>query len=48
MNEDVAKEVSKKVRVLCWVMTAPKNLDKKATAVKKNLGEKVQQSDIFQ
>lgn len=34
-NKSVAKDLKKKVRVLCWIMTSPTNLDKKAIHVKK-------------
>ena len=33
-DDSIAKELAKKVRVLCWVMTSPQNLMKKAAAVK--------------
>ncbi|XP_048760150.2 glycoprotein-N-acetylgalactosamine 3-beta-galactosyltransferase 1-like isoform X2 [Ostrea edulis] len=47
VNEDVAIDVKKKVRVLCWVMTAPKNLDKKATAVKNTWGKRCNKVIFF-
>lgn len=34
-NKSVAKDLEKTVRVLCWIMTSPTNLDKKAIHVKK-------------
>ncbi|XP_071158468.1 glycoprotein-N-acetylgalactosamine 3-beta-galactosyltransferase 1-like [Mytilus galloprovincialis] len=34
-NNSVAKDLEKNIRVLCWVMTGPQNLDKKAIHVKK-------------
>ncbi|KAJ8318826.1 hypothetical protein KUTeg_003917, partial [Tegillarca granosa] len=34
MNDTIARKFYKKVRVLCWIMTGPKNLDTKATAIK--------------
>ncbi|XP_060086206.1 glycoprotein-N-acetylgalactosamine 3-beta-galactosyltransferase 1-like [Ylistrum balloti] len=34
-NDKVAKDLEKKIRVLCWVMTSPQNLDKKAIHVKR-------------
>lgn len=34
-NDILAKKLEKQVRVLCWVMTSPQNLDKKAIHVKK-------------
>ncbi|KAJ8358693.1 hypothetical protein SKAU_G00152180 [Synaphobranchus kaupii] len=33
-NNSMADELYKKVRILCWVMTGPKNLEKKARHVK--------------
>uniref|UniRef100_A0A146LDU9 Glycoprotein-N-acetylgalactosamine 3-beta-galactosyltransferase 1 n=2 Tax=Lygus hesperus TaxID=30085 RepID=A0A146LDU9_LYGHE len=36
----VAQELSDKVRVLCWVMTSPKNHDKKAAHVKATWGKR--------
>ena len=35
-----AKKMSEKVRVLCWVMTAPENHDKKAKHVKATWGKR--------
>ena len=35
-----AKKMSEKVRVLCWVMTAPENHDKKAKHVKATWGRR--------
>ena len=35
-----AKRMSEKVRVLCWVMTAPENHDKKAKHVKATWGKR--------
>lgn len=34
-NNSVAKDLEKQIRVLCWIMTGPQNLDKKAIHVKK-------------
>jgi glycoprotein-N-acetylgalactosamine 3-beta-galactosyltransferase len=34
-NKSVAKDLEKTVRVLCWIMTSPTNLNKKAIHVKK-------------
>ncbi|OWF40668.1 glycoprotein-N-acetylgalactosamine 3-beta-galactosyltransferase 1-like isoform X1 [Mizuhopecten yessoensis] len=34
-NDKVAKDLEKKIRILCWVMTSPQNLDKKAIHVKR-------------
>lgn len=40
-DEDrVARELAQKVRVLCWVMTGPKNHDKKARHVKATWGKR--------
>ena len=36
----MAKELKKKVRVLCWVMTAPANHEKKARHVKHTWGKR--------
>ncbi len=36
----VARELSQKVRVLCWVMTGPKNHEKKAKHVKQTWGKR--------
>ncbi|XP_061182114.1 glycoprotein-N-acetylgalactosamine 3-beta-galactosyltransferase 1-like [Saccostrea echinata] len=47
VNEDAANDLRKKVRVLCWVMTAPKNLDKKATAVKNTWGKRCNKVIFF-
>ena len=35
-----AKEMAEKIRVLCWVMTAPENHDKKAKHVKATWGKR--------
>ena len=40
VNEVIANELSKKVRILCWIMTTPANLDRKATAVKETWGQR--------
>ncbi|XP_076094875.1 glycoprotein-N-acetylgalactosamine 3-beta-galactosyltransferase 1-like isoform X1 [Mytilus galloprovincialis] len=34
-DNSVAKDLEKNIRVLCWIMTGPQNLDKKAIHVKK-------------
>jgi len=34
-DEEVAKQLQNEVRILCWVMTSPDNLDKKAVHVRK-------------
>jgi glycoprotein-N-acetylgalactosamine 3-beta-galactosyltransferase len=34
-NDSVAKDLEKRIRILCWIMTGPQNLDKKAIHVKK-------------
>jgi glycoprotein-N-acetylgalactosamine 3-beta-galactosyltransferase len=34
-NDFVAKDLEKRIRILCWIMTGPQNLDKKAIHVKK-------------
>lgn len=47
MNEDVVKEFSKKVCVLCWVMIVFKNLDKKVMVVKKIWGERCNKVIFF-
>ncbi|XP_078062038.1 glycoprotein-N-acetylgalactosamine 3-beta-galactosyltransferase 1-like isoform X1 [Mustelus asterias] len=39
-DHSVADELSKKVRILCWVMTAPKNLETKAKHVKATWGKR--------
>lgn len=39
-DDIVAKNLSKKVRVLCWVMTNPENHDKKAKHVKATWGQR--------
>ena len=39
-DDTVAKQLYKKVRVLCWIMTSPANVIKKATAVKDTWGQR--------
>ncbi|XP_071446990.1 glycoprotein-N-acetylgalactosamine 3-beta-galactosyltransferase 1-like isoform X1 [Hetaerina americana] len=39
-EDEVARIMAKKVRVLCWVMTAPKNHEKKARHVKATWGKR--------
>ncbi|XP_038635770.1 glycoprotein-N-acetylgalactosamine 3-beta-galactosyltransferase 1-like isoform X1 [Scyliorhinus canicula] len=39
-DQSVADELYKKVRILCWVLTAPKNLDTKAKHVKATWGKR--------
>ncbi|XP_064612313.1 glycoprotein-N-acetylgalactosamine 3-beta-galactosyltransferase 1-like [Liolophura sinensis] len=39
-NDTEAKLLEKTVRVLCWIMTGPKNLDKKAIHVKNTWGRR--------
>lgn len=39
-EDEVARELKEKVRVLCWVMTGPKNHDKKARHVKRTWGKR--------
>lgn len=39
-NDATAKDLEKRIRVLCWVMTSPKNLEKKAIHVKKTWGKR--------
>ncbi len=39
-EDEVARELKEKVRVLCWVMTGPKNHDKKAIHVKRTWGKR--------
>ncbi|CAG0893439.1 unnamed protein product, partial [Darwinula stevensoni] len=40
VNATLAEEISKKVRVLCWVMTQPENHRKKARHVKATWGKR--------
>ena len=37
---ETEQELTAKVRILCWVMTSPQNLDKKAQYVKKTWGKR--------
>ena len=39
-GDRVAKELSRNIRILCWVMTQPKNLQTKAQAVKDTWGKR--------
>lgn len=39
-EDEVARELREKVRVLCWVMTGPKNHEKKAKHVKRTWGKR--------
>ena len=39
-DDSVAKALAKKVRVLCWIMTSPWNLDRKAIHVKNTWGKR--------
>ena len=39
-EDKVAQEMSKKVRVLCWIMTGPKNHQTKAKHVKATWGKR--------
>ena len=39
-GDRVAKRLAKKIRVLCWVLTQPKNLQTKAQAVKDTWGKR--------
>lgn len=39
-EDEVARELREKVRVLCWVMTGPQNHEKKAKHVKKTWGKR--------
>lgn len=39
-EDEVAKELEKKVRVLCWVMTGPANHQKKAIHVQRTWGKR--------
>ncbi|KAI9554896.1 hypothetical protein GHT06_020174 [Daphnia sinensis] len=39
-EDEVARELREKVRVLCWVMTGPKNHEKKAIHVKRTWGKR--------
>lgn len=39
-EDKVAQEMAKKVRVLCWVMTGPKNHQTKARHVKATWGKR--------
>ena len=38
-DDTEATALAEKVRVLCWVMTSPQNLDKKSSARKKHVGK---------
>uniref|UniRef100_A0A0B7AYV3 Glycoprotein-N-acetylgalactosamine 3-beta-galactosyltransferase 1 n=2 Tax=Arion vulgaris TaxID=1028688 RepID=A0A0B7AYV3_9EUPU len=39
-NDDIARELSRKVRILVWVMTTPDNLPTKAQAIKETWGKR--------
>ena len=39
-NTIVADKLYNSTRVLCWIMTQPKNLETKATAVKRTWGKR--------
>ncbi|XP_071121222.1 glycoprotein-N-acetylgalactosamine 3-beta-galactosyltransferase 1-like [Mytilus edulis] len=39
-NEITAKDLERRIRVLCWVMTSPRNLEKKALHVKNTWGKR--------
>ncbi|XP_061182117.1 glycoprotein-N-acetylgalactosamine 3-beta-galactosyltransferase 1-like [Saccostrea echinata] len=47
VNEVIARGLSKKVRILCWIMTSPKNLDGKATAVKNTWAKRCNKALFF-
>ena len=39
-NDEVARKLGQQIRVLCWIMTSPQNLEKKAIHVKKTWGKR--------
>lgn len=39
-DDAVARKLAEEIRILCWVMTGPQNLDKKAIHVKKTWGKR--------
>ncbi|XP_062598275.1 glycoprotein-N-acetylgalactosamine 3-beta-galactosyltransferase 1-like isoform X1 [Saccostrea cucullata] len=39
-NDNVARKLAEQIRVLCWIMTGPQNLEKKAIHVKKTWGKR--------
>lgn len=47
INEVIANELSSKVRILCWIMTTPENLEKKAAAVKNTWAKRCNKALFF-
>lgn len=47
INEVIANELSSKVRILCWIMTTPDNLEKKAAAVKNTWAKRCNKALFF-